>query len=167
MFDRMGTRATIAVLSVCMVLALGCPGAHQSEPEPKTGETCSYITLQGTATIVSVKDVTDTAEVRDYGCSDDPESVMFTWQVNDPQHPNLWIYEDAVAAMGWTLGTPRCLRIGHNQYYPPGRWAELEGLTLDSQHACNAEAITGGACTPVLYTFADVNYDTLEYYGCE
>ena len=132
MLDRIDTRTVVVVLSVCIVLALGCPSAHRSEPEPDppAGGTCSYITLAGTATIVLVTAVTDTAEIRDYGCSDDPESVMFTWQVNDPEHPNFWIYEDAVAAMGWTLGEPRCLRLGHNQYYPPGEWGRHRQANL-------------------------------------
>ena len=59
---------------------------------PPIGGPCEYITIAGTATIVSVDPVTDSTELNWYSCGNDPVEVKFEWDPINSSDVNLDLY---------------------------------------------------------------------------
>lgn len=108
---------------------------------PWDGGPCKYVDTPGVATIVSV----ESADPDALNCTNDPVEVIFDYQPDDPASADLAV-------------TGRRLKISEG-VNPPREWVESEGLIVGSQHVCIRRDITSGTCTPLLFEFADVDYE--------
>jgi hypothetical protein len=124
-------------LSVCVLMVTvlcGCDGWLVGGP-------CTYQDTPGVATIVSV----ETANPSDNNCPNDPVEVVFDFAPDDPDIGDL-------EATRFSL----TISSGTN---PPLSWVTAEGLEVGTQHPCMRRDITRGTCTPIIYTFTEVDYD--------
>jgi len=106
------------------------------------GGPCGYIDTSGTATIASVV----AGDPNDLNCSNDPVVVTFDFEPDDPNNAKLAVN-----------GVQLRISEGVN---PPREWVESEGLAVGSQHDCVRRDITTGTCTPLLFEFPKVAYET-------
>jgi len=113
-------------------------------PSPYVGGSCQYMDIPGIATIVSV----ETAPTTDYNCGN-AVRVIFDFVPNDPAAINNYRF------LSW-LDTGNYFTVGAGMN-PPQTWVLQQGLTAGSQHACVRSEITSGACTPVIFSFPDIN----------
>jgi hypothetical protein len=112
-----------------------------TDPPPIFGGPCKYLDTLGVATIVAL----ETPEPDVLNCPNDPVEVIFDYQPDDPASRDL-------GATGLRL----TISEGVN---PPREWVESEGLTVGSQHVCIRRDIASGTCSPLLFDFADVDYE--------
>jgi len=121
---------------------------------PPIGGPCTYVDIPGIAKIVSVEKAPST----EYNCAD-AAKVIFDFVPNDPaaidhyRHPS---WKDT--------GNSFTLSGGMN---PPKTWAMERGLTVGSVHACVRSESTGGTCTPVTFSFPEINLEGWEKYCFE
>ncbi len=105
---------------------------------PMVGGPCKYADTPGMATIVSVEPAPDGA----LNCTNHPVEVVFDFTPTN-------------AGTGGAA-TGRTLTIGEG-LNPPLSWVQAEGLIVGSQHPCVRHDIIEGTCTPILYSFPDID----------
>ncbi len=129
------SRTTLAI--VCWVIACSLYScASQTDPVGS----CTYTRTPGTATIVSL----NSAPGGSNNCNNIPVEVVFDF-----------VPLDLVAAIPAT-DNQRLLTVGDGKN-PPLDYVLAKGLTVGSTHPCTRQIITSGVCTPVLFTFTDID----------
>ncbi|MEW6412724.1 MAG: hypothetical protein AB1483_09665 [Candidatus Zixiibacteriota bacterium] len=115
--------------------------------EETTDGPCRYVEYPGTATIVYIVDDSAGASI----CSN-AVIVLFDFLPDDPTAPDRYLYPTYA-------DTGRQLLVGTG-YPPPENWVAGEGLTAGSEHRCVRSEIISGMCTPVVFTFSDIDYSS-------
>jgi hypothetical protein len=127
-------------LVILFVLLVSC-----KDDDPVAGGSCVYDEIPGTAEITEI--VVDTDDGR---LCDNAVVVYFDFVPTDPSATVLYRFPN------WPdIHRRLIVADGKN---PPSSWVEAEGLTVGSEHACVRKEETKGTCTPVLFTFPDVDY---------
>ncbi len=125
-----------AVCFISIFLFFSCsPGT--SDP---IGGPCTYTSTTGTATIVSL----NTASITSNNCNNNPVVVVFDFTPANPADAN-----DAT-------DKNRTLTVGDGKN-PPLDYVLNKGLTVGSTHPCTRQTEVSGTCTPVTFTFTDVD----------
>ena len=139
--------AIVAMMfGACSKAASGPPVSNPPVSGPPVGGPCPYVDIPGIARIVSVEKAPST----EYNCAD-AVKVTFDFVPNDPaavdhyRHPS---WKDT--------GNSFTLSRGMN---PPKTWVLERGLIVGSEHACVRSESTAGACTPVMFTFPEINME--------
>jgi hypothetical protein len=110
----------------------------------RVGGSCEYRRIHGRATITAVRDADPEAN----NCTDAVE-VIFDFAPDDistREHYRLADHPD----------TGQYLRVGAGMN-PPRAWARRKGLVTGAVHRCVRSEIVQGACTPVVFTFPDID----------
>jgi len=126
-----------AVCFMFTVLLFSCSSSRVSDP---VGGPCTYTSTTGTATIISLNSATST----DNNCNNNPVEVVFDFTPANPTDAN-----DAT-------DKNRKLTVGDGKN-PPLNYVLSKGLTIGSTHSCTRQIEVSGACTPVVFTFTDVD----------
>ena len=132
-----------AVLSLLLSAVGGCHGDNGGQL-PLGGQ-CGYRDVPGIATIVAVRD----ASPDDYNCQN-AVTVVFDFAPADSAAIHGYLFP------AWP-DSGRQLRVGSG-LNPPRSWVEGQGLAEGTQHRCTRQEITVGTCTPVLFTFPDIDF---------
>jgi len=131
----------IKVGAVCFmftVFLFSCSSSSQnSDP---IGGSCTYMSTTGTATIVSLNG----ASTGSNNCNNNPVEVVFDFTPANPADANT------------ATDTNRVLTVGDGKN-PPLNYVLSKGLTVGSTHPCTRQIEISGSCTPVVFTFTDVN----------
>ncbi len=126
-----------------LVCFIGCNGDPQKAGN-RVGGPCEYTDIYGQATITEIRE----ADPKAYNCKDAVE-VIFTFTPDDPQARNHYRFP------GWPdNGLRFTVGAGMN---PPKTWAQNRGLLKGTMHRCIRSEIIRGACTPVVFTFPDID----------
>jgi hypothetical protein len=108
------------------------------------GGACEYQRIYGRATITDVRDADPDAS----NCRGGVE-VVFTFSPDDPSAPERYRFADHP-------DTGQYLRVGAGMN-PPRDWALGNGLVKGAVHRCVRSEVVKGACTPVVFTFPDID----------
>jgi hypothetical protein len=134
---------------ILMIAAMMFGACSKTVSGPPIGGPCQYVDIPGIAKIVSVEDAAPT----DYNCAN-VVKVTFDFvpnnlaAVDNYRHPS---WEDT--GNHFTVGA------GMN---PPKTWVLEQGLIEGSEHACVRSEITAGTCTPVIFSFPEINEEGWE-----
>ena len=134
------THASILWLSICCT-SMACGGELGGR---HVGGVCEYQRIHGRATIADVRVADPSAN----NCRDAVE-VVFTFLPDDPSAPlhyRFLNYPD----------TERHFLVGAGMN-PPRKWARSKGLVKGAVHRCVRSEIVKGTCTPVTFTFPDLD----------
>jgi hypothetical protein len=139
------THAAFFLLSACCA-SLSCgddSGGRQ------IGGACEYQRIHGRATITDVKDADPDAN----NCKDAVE-VEFTFSPDELSAPERYRFADH-------RDTGQHLHVGAG-LNPARAWARSKGLVKGAVHRCIRSEIVKGACTPVTFTFPDIDMEGWE-----
>ncbi len=125
-----------AVFFMSIFLFFSC-STRNSDP---IGGPCTYTSTTGTATIVSL----NTASNNSNNCNNNPVEVVFDFTPANPADAN-----DAT-------DKNRTLTVGDGKN-PPLNYVLSKGLIIGSTHPCSRQNEVSGACTPIIFTFTDVD----------
>jgi hypothetical protein len=132
--------AVFFLLSACCA-TIACGGASKGR---KVGGACEYRHIYGRATITNVR----VADRNANNCKDAVE-VVFAFSPDEPSAPHRYRFADHP-------DTGRHFRVGAGMN-PPRAWARSKGLVKGAVHRCIRSEILKGACTPVIFTFPDID----------
>ena len=145
---------TVAMLAVALMLFSPYSSsvmADIAEPLPDdtgvVGGACEYEDIAGTATIISVTE----APAEEYNCENNPVKVVFDFRPSYLLARLLYMFPD-FADEGNTL----TIAGGAN---PPASWVEAQGIVPGAKLAAVRREIVSGTCTPVIYSFPDIDMD--------
>jgi hypothetical protein len=127
---------TALVCFMSIFLFFSC-SSRNSDP---VGGSCTYTSVTGTATIVSL----NTASTNSNNCNNNPVEVVFDFTPANPADAN-----DAT-------DKNRTLTVGDGKN-PPFNYVLSKGLTIGSTHPCIRQIEVSGTCSPVIFTFTDVD----------
>ena len=120
----------------------GDEGAHGASTI-STGP-CEYVQIKGRAVISQVRD----AAAGTYNCKAAVE-IVFTFVPDDSSAREAYLFpKQSDRDRRFTVGA------GLN---PPGQWARRAGLIQGTTHRCIRQEIIKGACTPVVFSFPDLD----------
>ena len=122
----------------CASLACGSKIGGQ-----RFGGACEYRRIYGRATITDVRDAAPDAN----NCRGGVE-VVFTFTPDDPSAPEHYRFSDHPDAGQY-------FRVGAG-LNPPRGWTLEKGLVKGTVHRCIRAEVLKGACTPVIFTFPDI-----------
>jgi hypothetical protein len=134
------THATFLLLSVCCA-SIACGGESRGR---QVGGACEYQQVHGRATITDVR----AADPNANNCKDAVE-VVFTFFPDEPSAPKHYRFADHP-------DTGQHLQVGAGMN-PPRDWVRRKGLVKGAVHRCVRSEIVKGTCTPVLFTFPDLD----------
>jgi hypothetical protein len=141
----MEIRMTYSLLGSVLVSAccasLACAGGFGTQ---RIGQACEYRQITGRATITDVRKADPGAN----NC-DDAVEVIFTFMADDPSAPDRYLFADHP-------DVGRYVRVGAG-LNPPRTWARQRGLVKGTVHRCIRSEIQKGVCTPVIFTFPDID----------
>ncbi len=123
---------------ISIFLFFSCSSSSRN-PDP-TGGPCTYTSTTGTATIVSL----NSASTSNNNCNNNPVEVVFYFTPNNPADANDAIDKNRVLTVG----------DGKN---PPLNYVLGKGLTIGSTHPCTRQIEVSGTCSPIIFTFTDVD----------
>jgi hypothetical protein len=129
-------------------LCAACDGSSDgdgSEDPPIIGGPCNYLDIQGTASIVSM----GVPAPDDNNCNHAVE-VIFDFTPDDPSAADDYLLPN------WS-DKGQHLTVGDGKN-PPKEWVLGQGLTPGTEHRCVRSEITDGACTPVVFSFPDIDF---------
>ena len=130
------------------LLSAGCASlsiGNVSEGQ-RIGGACEYRRIDGWAVITGVT----SADPDVHDCKDAVE-VIFTFAPDDPRAPR----DDRFAD---TPDAGQHLRVGAG-LNPSRAWVESKGLVKGAIHRCIRSEIIKGACTPVVFTFPELDME--------
>ena len=110
----------------------------------RIGGACEYRRIYGRATITDVRD----ADTKANNCKD-AVAVVFTFSPDEPSAPEHYLFADHPDSEQYLL-----VGAGMN---PPRIWARRKGLVKGAVHRCIRSEVLKGACTPVIFTFPDID----------
>lgn len=116
-----------------------------NDDDINVGGACEYNQIEGTAVITSIED----APADEYNCPVNPKKVLFTFIPNDPNAPDNYQFKNVLDSI-----QDISINAGRN---PSLIWIEQNGLAVDNVYVCTREEITSGTCTPVVFTFQDLD----------
>jgi hypothetical protein len=137
---------TIFFLLSAGCASIACGGDSKGR---QIGGACEYRRIYGRATITAVRDADKDAN----NCKDAVQ-VIFTFFPDEPLAPEHYRYADHP-------DTGRCLQVGAGMN-PPRAWARSKGLVKGAVHRCIRSELLKGACTPVIFTFPDIDVEGWE-----
>jgi hypothetical protein len=132
--------AVFFLLSACCA-TIACGGVSKGR---KVGGACEYRHIYGRATITAIR----VADRKANNCKDAVE-VIFTFSPDDPSAPQQYRFADQ-------SDTGRHFRVGAG-LNPPRDWARRKGLVKGAVLRCIRSEILKGACTPVIFTFPEID----------
>ena len=130
----------IILLSACCAPAV-CGSVFGDQ---RIGGACEYRQISGWATITEVRRADPAAD----NCKDAVE-VIFTFSPDDPRAPEHYRFADQP-------DSGQYFRVGAG-LNPERSWARSKGLVKDAVHRCLRSEIVKGTCTPVIFTFPDID----------
>jgi len=122
----------LSFLLICCSLSFFC------SCEDIVGGPCEYVDIEGVATITSISDPDAGGTVE----------VLFDFTPNDPEASNDYLFPD------WS-DTGRNLTVGSGQN-PTAEWVEEHEIIVESTLTCIRKEIITGTCTPVIFSFPDL-----------
>jgi len=131
----------IKVSCICFLsifLFLSC--SSSSKNSGPIGGPCSYTSTTGTATIVSL----NSASTNSNNCNNNPVEVIFDFTPSKPSDVNT------------ATDTNRVLTVGDGKN-PSLNYVLSKGLAVGSTHPCMRQIEVSGVCTPVVFTFTDID----------
>lgn len=136
------------LLSFFVVLTMGCNEGSNSGAESRAadvvGGRCEYNEIAGTAAINEIA-MPDESEDN---CKN-AVKIIFTFTPDDVAAPDDYRFgEWSDADQNFTVGA------GKN---PSKAWAESAGLIQGSIHKCVRSEIIHGTCTPVIFSFPEID----------
>lgn len=134
------THAAVFLLSACCA-SIACGGDSRDR---QIGGACEYHRIYGRVTITDVRDADPNAN----NCKDAVE-VVFTFFPDEPSAQEHYRFAEHPDAGQY-------LRVGAGMN-PPRSWARSKGLVKGAIHRCIRSEIVKGACTPVTFTFPDLD----------
>lgn len=138
--------ALFFLLTACCA-SIAC--SDDSRAPSKIGGACEYRQINGRAAITSV----GTADPAAYNCRDAVE-VVFTFIPDEPSAPRHYRFPGHP-------DTGHHFRVGGGMN-PPRAWARSKGLVQGRIHRCIRSELIKGACTPVVFTFPDLDMEGWE-----
>ena len=142
------------IFCLCLMLSfiVACNGNDNgTQQELIVGGPCEYVDIPGVATIVSVEN----APPEDYNCKN-AVVVTFDFVPDDPGAVDNYLFPN------WS-DTGQHLTVGGGMN-PPLQWVLLQGLSKGSKHRCERSEITDGTCTPVCFSFPDIDFSGWELF---
>jgi hypothetical protein len=115
----------------------------------RIGGVCDYRRIYGWAAITEIRSAASDAE----NCNDAVD-VIFTFTPDEPRTPQDRRFADFP-------NTGQYLRVGAG-LNPARAWARSKGLVEGSVHRCIRSEIIKGACTPVVFTFPELDMEGWE-----
>ena len=109
------------------------------------GQLCPYVNVEGSAEILSLLSVDPDAN----NCPRNPITVLFVFRPDDPSARDGYLHPQWSDTSHLTVGDGKNPNLG---------WTIGEGLVQGSIHDCVRSELTGGACTPVVFRFPDIDY---------
>ena len=135
---------TAALLCVLWPFCVMCSETGMHRPSKISTGPCEYAQIKGRAVITAVRQ----APAGAYNCRQAVE-ILFTFVPDDPSAKDTYILpREPDSGRHFTVGA------GLN---PPGGWARRVGLVQGSTHRCVRQEIVKGACTPVVFSFPDLD----------
>jgi hypothetical protein len=134
------TQAILFLVSACCA-SLSCSNGLGDQ---RIGGACEYKEIYGWATITDVIKAVPGAN----NCKDAVE-VVFTFSPDEPSAPGHYRFADHP-------DTKQYLRVGAGMN-PPRVWAQRNGLVKGAVLRCIRSEIQKGACTPVIFTFPEID----------
>jgi hypothetical protein len=134
------TQAIIFLLSTCCA-SLSCGSASGNR---LVGGACEYRQIHGRAIVTDVRE----ADPQANNCKNAVE-VVFAFAPDEPSAPGRYRFADHP-------DTEQYLRVGAGMN-PPRAWVRREGLVTGSVHRCIRSEIEKGSCTPVVFSFPDLD----------
>lgn len=125
---------------VCFIFTFLLSSCSSQAENPTLGGSCTYTRTQGQATIVSL----NSANPSSNNCNNNPVEVVFDFAPDNPANANNVMDKNRVLTVG----------DGKN---PPLNYVLGKGLSIGSIHPCIKQNIASGTCTPVIFTFTDVD----------
>lgn len=129
----------------CASIACG----NDSQAPPTIGGVCEYRQIYGRATITNVRNADPAAN----NCRDAVE-VVFTFSPDEPSAPEHYRFPGHP-------DTGQYFRVGAGMN-PPRAWTRSKGLVQGHVHRCIRSELLKGACTPVVFTFPDIDMEGWE-----
>ena len=137
------------VVAVLVLVAVMLGACSKAVSGPVVGGHCQYVDIPGVARIASIEEAAST----DYNCAN-AVKVTFDFVPNDPAAVNNYHFPS------WgDKGQSFAVGAGMN---PPKIWVLEQGLTEGSEHACVRSEITKGTCTPVIFSFPEIEKEGWE-----
>jgi hypothetical protein len=131
--------------------SIACAGDFKG---PHLGAGCEYRKFYGRATITEVRNADPDAN----NCRDAVE-VVFTFSPIETSAPEHYRFSNQP-------DTGRFLHVGAGMN-PPRAWVRSKGLVPGAVHRCIRSEVLKGACTPVVFTFPDIDMDDWRKYCFE
>jgi len=126
-----------------VVLTIGCNDDSDSNAADIVGGKCTYNDIQGTATIDSVAE----PDAGENNCKH-AVKIFFTFTPDDVDAPNDYRFSE------WP-DKDQAFFVGAGKN-PPKVWTESAGLIQGSTHKCVRSEIISGTCTPVIFSFPEI-----------
>ena len=134
----------VCILCSFMLLNSSCDNNSIRASYHVVGGPCEYDEIHGTATITWTGDPVIDAD----NCKNAIE-IKFTFTPDDPSARNHYRFPD------WSDENQR-FTVGGGKN-PPKNWAVSRGLMKGSSHECVRLEIINGTCTPVIFSFPDID----------
>jgi hypothetical protein len=132
------------LLTIVVVLTMGCNDDSDSDAADIVGGRCEYNEIHGAAIINAVVE----PDVGEDNCKN-AVKILFTFTPDDASVPDDYRFgEWPDQNQSFTVGG------GKN---PPKAWAESAGLVQGSTHKCVRSDIITGTCTPVIFSFPEID----------
>lgn len=134
----------VCLTGLFVTIIMGCSSGSDSDAADIAGGRCEYKDFQGSATITAVTE----PDAGEDNCKN-AVKIIFTFTPNDASAPDQYRFSQwPDNEQKFTVGS------GKN---PPKDWAESVGLIIGSTHKCVRSEIISGTCTPVIYSFPDID----------
>jgi len=152
---------SLLLILVFIITATACEPRPDAAGQEKpisggliVGGACEYALYEGTAIIVRVEQTADSkAQVDVVGGAGCPGyEVWFTFET--AAHIEQEWVRKAVAK--------EHLLLLKNRWYVGEKYVAKYGITEQSRHPCTVQVITKGTCTPIIFTFDEI--DTTDYF---
>jgi hypothetical protein len=134
-----------------LLLCVGCTSFSSSGVSggPRIGGSCEYRRIFGWAAITETRSADPGAN----NCKDAVE-VIFTFSPDDPRALQSHLFADLP-------DSGQYLHVGAG-LNPARAWARRKGLVKGAVHRCIRSEIVKGACTPVVFTFPELDMEGWE-----
>lgn len=135
-------KLSVVMIMIIFIINASCSSKITAD---KMGGSCSYVKFEGYAKITSIVPAPES----EYNCPEKPELVTFEFtplDKSDRKKYRFTGYSDSAVNMR--------INDGVN---PSHAWIKNNGIAIGKKFRCFRTELSKGTCTPVIYTFPDLN----------
>jgi len=136
------------LLAIVLLIQTSC-----ERNENLIGGECKYVEYIGKAIITSIID----APIDEQNCPNNPRKIKFEFTPDNISDTTLYMFNNYTDSINYIK-----INSGMN---PSQIWIDNNQINIGNQYVCYRNEIIQGTCSPVIFTFQDLNLNPKN--GCQ